>query len=164
MDNSYTPWLKQQKTPIFFSTDAFYTIQHCFAKRFELSYGSNNYEISINAKKAWSIQVQPNHRTPICNATCSTRWEILSPSNWEWVTVWKWAWEENPSPAITRPNETVFYLSYFKSITLARKNIAILRPCRFQNNILLEHPNVLFHWALSVLKSINMYCFSTLLV
>lgn len=31
-----------------------------------------------------------------------------------------------------------------------RKIIAILRPCRFQNNIPLEHPNIFFQWALSV--------------
>lgn len=44
-----------KKTPIFFSIDAFYTMQHCFAKRLELSYDSNHYEISINAGKVWSI-------------------------------------------------------------------------------------------------------------
>lgn len=51
----YTPWLKQQNPPIFFSIDAFYTIQHCFAKRVKLSYDSHHYEISINASQVWSI-------------------------------------------------------------------------------------------------------------
>jgi len=32
-------------------------------------------------EKRGPFQVQPNHETPICNATCFTRWEILSLSN-----------------------------------------------------------------------------------
>lgn len=52
------------------------------------------------------------------------------------------------SPAMIRPEEkySLFQLSYLKSIPLARYDFffAMLKLCRFQNSIPLEHPSILF--------------------